>query len=318
MLFVIDPRPYAGRADKARRRRSSPRPARSWRSPSPSASVRSSSWRSMRISQEEYDTRTAGSEQAQANVEAAQAALDAAALNLEFTRVTAPISGRISRAHVTQRQLRHQRADPADHAGVARPDLRELRRRRAGVPASTRNRADGARPARPGASTRCWSDSPTRAATRTRASWCSSTTSSIPRRARSAARALLDNHDRAFTPGLFARVRLLGERAARRGAHQRQRDRHRPDRAVRARRRRGQQGRVPARCSWDRSSTACVWCSAGLTAGETIVVNGLQRVRPGAPGAAAARRDGRAAPGRATRLWLMPRNGSKNDGEARP
>ena len=36
----------------------------------------------------------------------------------------------------------------------------------------------------------------------------------------------------------------------------------------------------------------------GLKAGETIVVNGLQRVRPGAPGAAAARGDGRATPGR--------------------
>jgi len=53
------------------------------------------------ISQEEYDTRTAGREQAQANVEAAQAALDAADLNVTFTRVTAPISGRISRALVT-------------------------------------------------------------------------------------------------------------------------------------------------------------------------------------------------------------------------
>ncbi|HZO23105.1 MAG TPA: efflux RND transporter periplasmic adaptor subunit, partial [Steroidobacteraceae bacterium] len=54
------------------------------------------------ISQEEYDTRTAGSEQADANVEAAQAALDSSALNLEFTRVTAPITGVVGRAEVTE------------------------------------------------------------------------------------------------------------------------------------------------------------------------------------------------------------------------
>src|SRR6185312_11991490 len=57
------------------------------------------------ISQEEYDTRVAGLEQADANVEAAQAALDQSALNLTFTRVTAPISGRISRALVTEGNL---------------------------------------------------------------------------------------------------------------------------------------------------------------------------------------------------------------------
>src|SRR6185437_9977850 len=57
------------------------------------------------ISQEEYDTRAAGLEQADANVEAAQAAVDQASLNLTFTRVTAPISGRISRALVTEGNL---------------------------------------------------------------------------------------------------------------------------------------------------------------------------------------------------------------------
>src|SRR6185437_6180592 len=53
----------------------------------------------------EYDTRVAGLEQADANVEAAQAALDQSAPNLTFTRVTAPISGRISRALVTEGNL---------------------------------------------------------------------------------------------------------------------------------------------------------------------------------------------------------------------
>ena len=38
-------------------------------------------------------------------MEAAQAALDTSALNLTFTKVTAPISGRISRALVTEGNL---------------------------------------------------------------------------------------------------------------------------------------------------------------------------------------------------------------------
>src|SRR5437773_12306837 len=90
VLFVIDPRPYAAERDKARaglaQARSQLVLAKSERDRATSLLAQHA------ISQEEYDTRTAGREQAQANVEAAQAALDAAALNVTFTRVTAPIS----------------------------------------------------------------------------------------------------------------------------------------------------------------------------------------------------------------------------------
>jgi membrane fusion protein, multidrug efflux system len=99
VLFVIDPRPYQAERDKAAaglaQARSQLVLARTERERGTKLLAQHA------ISQEEYDTRTAGSEQAEANVEAAKAALDAAALNLEFTRVTAPISGRISRALVT-------------------------------------------------------------------------------------------------------------------------------------------------------------------------------------------------------------------------
>ncbi len=57
------------------------------------------------ISKDEFDTRTANERQSAANVEAAQAAVDSAALNLTFTRVTAPITGRVSRAIVTTGNL---------------------------------------------------------------------------------------------------------------------------------------------------------------------------------------------------------------------
>src|SRR5215475_16106522 len=99
VLFVIDQRPYVAERDKARAQLAQ---ARSQLALAKSERERATKLLGQHaISQEEFDTRTAGNEQAQASVEAAQAALDSAALNLEFTRVTAPIAGRISRALVT-------------------------------------------------------------------------------------------------------------------------------------------------------------------------------------------------------------------------
>ncbi len=57
------------------------------------------------ISQEEFDTRTSGNEQAAANLTAAEAAVDAAALDLSFTQVRAPISGLVGRAEITAGNL---------------------------------------------------------------------------------------------------------------------------------------------------------------------------------------------------------------------
>jgi RND family efflux transporter MFP subunit len=49
------------------------------------------------IAKEDFDTALSNKNQAEAQVVAAQAAVDSAALNLEFTHVTSPISGRVSR-----------------------------------------------------------------------------------------------------------------------------------------------------------------------------------------------------------------------------
>lgn len=57
------------------------------------------------ISQEDSDIRESNVRQAEASVEEAQAAVDAAKLDVEFTRVTAPISGRVSRKLVTEGNL---------------------------------------------------------------------------------------------------------------------------------------------------------------------------------------------------------------------
>jgi multidrug efflux system membrane fusion protein len=53
------------------------------------------------ISAELADSRTTTAQEAKAGVDAIQAQLDLARLNLSFTRVTAPISGRVSRAEIT-------------------------------------------------------------------------------------------------------------------------------------------------------------------------------------------------------------------------
>ncbi|ELE9013526.1 efflux RND transporter periplasmic adaptor subunit [Enterobacter cloacae] len=57
------------------------------------------------VSREEWEQRRAAAVQAQADIRAAQAAVDAAQLNLDFTKVTAPIDGRASRALITSGNL---------------------------------------------------------------------------------------------------------------------------------------------------------------------------------------------------------------------
>ena len=53
------------------------------------------------VSRQDYDDAVAAHEQAKAEVEAAQAAVDSARINVEYTKVASPISGRISRSNVT-------------------------------------------------------------------------------------------------------------------------------------------------------------------------------------------------------------------------
>jgi RND family efflux transporter MFP subunit len=103
VLVVIDPRPYQAELKRAQAELAQ---ARSQLQLSRSERDRAIKLlASHAISREEYDTRIAGTQQASANVDAAAAAVDTAALNLEFTRVTAPISGIVGRAEVTAGNL---------------------------------------------------------------------------------------------------------------------------------------------------------------------------------------------------------------------
>src|SRR3974390_1933883 len=103
VLVVIDPRPYQAELKRAQAQLAQ---ARSQLELSKSERDRAIKLLAARaISREEYDTRISGSVEAGANVDAAAAAVETAALNLEFTRVTAPISGIVGRAEVTAGNL---------------------------------------------------------------------------------------------------------------------------------------------------------------------------------------------------------------------
>lgn len=99
LLFQIDPRPYQARLDQAEAELAR---ALAQSQLAETESARAEHLLQLRaISKEEYDARVSNRGQMNANLRAARAAVDAAKLDLEFTRVTAPIAGRVSRAAVT-------------------------------------------------------------------------------------------------------------------------------------------------------------------------------------------------------------------------
>jgi RND family efflux transporter MFP subunit len=280
VLFVIDQRPYAAELKHAQAQLAQ---ARSQLSLAKSEKARAVNLLAQHaISQEDFDTRASGNEQSEANVELAQAALDTAELNMSFTKVTAPINGRISRANVTlgnlvangqtllttlvsldpiyvrfdgdeQAYLRYQKVAKdraaAGEKGSPSPVLVGLADEagfpHAGVMVFLDNEVD-----------------PQTGTIRTRAK--------------------LDNHDRAFTPGLFARVRLMGDKKY--DALLINDSAIGTDQTVRYVLVVGADNKVeyrPVKLGPVIDGLRVV--REGLKPNDTIVVNGLQRVRPGSP-----------------------------------
>lgn len=164
------------------------------------------------ISTETWEQRRAAADQAGAQVQAAQAALDAARLNLEFTKVRAPIDGRAGRAMVTAGNL----VTAGDAASVLTTlvsldtvhvyfdadestFLRYAQMARKGERPSEREQA---LPVKVGLSGE--EGFPHDGKVDFLDNQVARSTGTI------GVRALLDNRERLFTPGLFARVRLLG------------------------------------------------------------------------------------------------------------
>jgi RND family efflux transporter MFP subunit len=103
LLFVIDPRPYQAELNRAKATLEQAM-ARYERTQKDFARAEQLV-KSRAISAEEVDTRATDQREARESVQAARAAVEAVRLNVEFTEVRAPISGRISRHLVSEGNL---------------------------------------------------------------------------------------------------------------------------------------------------------------------------------------------------------------------
>jgi membrane fusion protein, multidrug efflux system len=209
LLFVIDQRRYRAALDRAQadlaRARSEAQLART-------QDVRAQSLvEAQAISKEEFETRRAATAQGNAVVRAAEAAVASARLDLQFTQVRSPIDGRAGRAMLTEGNL--AQADSTLLTTVVSLDpvqvyfdtdeqtyLRYNAATRDGTRASARNSVRvglANETGYPHAGIVDFVDNQV-----------DSNTGTIR------ARAVLPNPDRVFTPGLFARVQLEGNRAS--------------------------------------------------------------------------------------------------------
>jgi len=103
LLFTIDPRPYEAtlRRTLAEHSLATSRLGLAQKNAARAGDL----LKSHAISQEEADIRESNRRQAEAAVDEVQAAVDAARLDVEFTRVTAPVAGRVGRKLVTEGNL---------------------------------------------------------------------------------------------------------------------------------------------------------------------------------------------------------------------
>ena len=205
LLFEIDPRPYQAALARAEaelaRARSEARLAGAQHERA-KALVEARA-----ISREEFETRNAASAQGDAAVRAAQAAVAAARLDLQFTRVVSPIDGRAGRAMVTVGNLAQADAtvlttvvsqDPV-HVYFEADEQTWLRYSRG---SSEDQRVGSDRAVRVGlAGEDGWPHAGTLDFIDNRVDPATGTIR---------ARAVLRNPEGLFTPGLFARVQLEG------------------------------------------------------------------------------------------------------------
>jgi len=281
LLFVIDPRPYQAEYDRAAA------DVKRYKTALELARVELVRVQRLKdsgaVSEEELDERKSTLAQGEANVAGSEAALEAASLNLNFTRVTSPIDGRVSRAEVTRGNLvtggvnggtllsSVVSMDPiylyfdADEQSY----LRYTEMSRTGAHTSSR---DTGNPVQVGLADEEGFPHPGKV------DFIDNQLN--PQTGTIRARAVLQNKDGAFTPGLFARVQLLGS-----GEY--------PailidDRAVNTDQNQkfvfllGAGNQIEyRRVTLGRIFSGLRIVRDGLKPGDVIVVNGAQRVHPG-------------------------------------
>jgi multidrug efflux system membrane fusion protein len=272
VLFEIDPRPFQAETDRAEAA------ANAARARADLARLELARAEKLlgdkAIAQREFDERAAGQKELDASARAARAQAEAAKLNLSYTRVTAPINGRVSKAEITLGNL----VDPtavltsvvsldriyASFDGDESTYLRMAKRARGGGPVAVRvGLADEEGFPHEGKLEFVDNQLDTR-------------TGSVR------LRAVFANEDRSMAPGLFARVQigggderkelLISDRAV--GTDQSHKFVYVVDAQGKAEQRKVTLGPVVDGLRVVRG---------GLHPGEQIVVNGLQRVKPGAP-----------------------------------
>jgi len=281
LLFIIDPRPYQAEADRAAA------DLKRYKTSLDLARIELARVQRLKdsgaVSEEELDERKSTVAQAEANSAGSAAALEAARLNLNFTRVTSPIAGRVSRAEVTRGNLvtggtnggtlltSVVSMDPMYlyFEGDEQAYLRYGQMARNGERPSSR---DSANPVRVGLANE--DGFPHTGKVDFVDNQLNPQTGTIR------ARAVLDNKDGMYTPGMFARVQLLGSSEYSAILID--------DRAVNTDQNQkyvfvlGANNQVEyRRIKLGRVIDGLRIVREGLKAGDVIVVNGAQRAHPG-------------------------------------
>ncbi len=205
LLFVIDPRPYKAALDQANAQLQR---ARAEAKLAQAQDARAQTLiEAKAISREEFETRKAASAQGDAGVRAAEAAVAAARLDLQFTEVRAPIDGRIGRAMVTEGNL--AQADATLLTSLVSQDPMYVY-----FESDEQTYLRYGELARKGERTR--SSNPVRVGLANEQGFPHEGTVDFvdnqvdPATGTIRARAVLSNADRSLTPGLFARVQVQG------------------------------------------------------------------------------------------------------------
>ena len=235
VLFEIDPRPYQADLDRAQAQLEQARTAAELAQREVARAEKLVKVQA--ISREEFDSRTSAQANSVAAVRAAEAAVETAQLNLNWTSVRSPINGRVSRAEVTEGNL--VQAGPPDATLLTTVVALDSMYLYFDSDEQTYLRYSGAAAA---AGNRGWRDA------RLPVYLGLANETGFPHEGRLdfvdnridpasgtiRTRAIFANRDRRFTPGLFARVKLVGSKRDPHAAGARRRHRHRPGPQVRA------------------------------------------------------------------------------------
>ena len=274
VLFVIDPRPFTAEAARAEAAAVSAQAKANLAKVELARAERLLADKA--IAQREFDEKASSVKQLDADAGAARASLEAARLNLNYTRVVAPISGRVSKAEVTTGNLIDGStvltSVVSNNPIYASFDGDEDTFLRVGRTAQK----GGAVPVKVGLANEA--GFPHEGKLEFVDNRLDATTGSVRMRA------TFENADNALVPGLFARVQLGGTSANQIKAILIS------DRAVGTDQNRKFVYVVkPDNTAEYRAVTLGPTVDGlrvvrdGVKPGEKIVVNGLQRVRPGAP-----------------------------------